>query len=70
MVTGNPWNSAGDAIDPVPALMRETIARERLLAKLATAFGVLALLLAAIGLYGVMTYAITRRIASTRLRSA
>jgi predicted permease len=59
-----------DGIDPVPVLMRETIAKERLLAKLATAFGVLALVLAAIGLYGVMTYAITRRTSEIGLRVA
>ena len=59
-----------DGIDPLPVLMRETIAQERLLAKLATAFGILALLLAAIGLYGVMTYAITRRTSEIGLRVA
>jgi predicted permease len=59
-----------DGIDPVPVLMRETIAKERLLAKLATAFGILALVLAAIGLYGVMTYAITRRTSEIGLRVA
>ena len=63
---GLPINS----IDPLVTLLRDSIAQERLLANLATAFGVLALLLAAIGLYGVMTYAITRRTGEIGLRVA
>ncbi len=59
-----------DGMDPLPLLMQATIQSERLVAKLATAFGVLALLLAAIGLYGVMTYAITRRTGEIGLRVA
>jgi predicted permease len=59
-----------DAIDPLSVLMRQSIREERLVARLATGFGVLALLLAAIGLYGVMTYAITRRTGEIGLRVA
>ena len=59
-----------DEITPVRELMRQSIREERLVARLATAFGVLALLLAAIGLYGVMTYAITRRTGEIGLRVA
>jgi ABC-type antimicrobial peptide transport system permease subunit len=50
--------------------MHQDIREERLVARLATAFGLLALVLAAIGLYGVMTYAITRRTGEIGLRVA
>ncbi|MEP6491130.1 MAG: ABC transporter permease [bacterium] len=59
-----------DAITPLPTLMLGSIGAERLVAQLATAFGVLALMLAAIGLYGVMTYAIARRTGEIGLRVA
>jgi len=59
-----------DDVTPLPTLMKNSIGAERLVAKLASAFGVLALLLAAIGLYGVMTYAITRRTGEIGLRVA
>jgi putative ABC transport system permease protein len=59
-----------DDIDPLSRLMQQSIAQERLVAQLATAFGTLALLLAGIGLYGVMTYAITRRTGEIGLRVA
>jgi len=59
-----------DGVDPLTLLMKQSIAEERLVARLATSFGVLALLLAGIGLYGVMTYAITRRTGEIGLRAA
>jgi predicted permease len=59
-----------DGIDPLATLMRQTIREGRLLTRLAAGFGVVALLLAAIGLYGVMSYAITRRTGEIGLRAA
>jgi predicted permease len=48
----------------------DTLATERLIAALATAFGVLATLLAAIGLYGVMAFVVANRTKEIGLRMA
>ncbi|HKS06776.1 MAG TPA: ABC transporter permease [Gemmatimonadaceae bacterium] len=58
------------AIVPLSQLMRRSIQERRLLAQLASAFGVLALVLASVGLYGVMSYAIKRRTGELGLRAA
>jgi predicted permease len=59
-----------DRLQPLATMMRQSIREERLVASVATAFSLLALLLASIGLYGVMTYAIQRRTGELGLRAA
>jgi predicted permease len=51
-------------------LVRVSVAQERLLALLSGSFGALALLLAALGLYGVTAYSVTRRRAEIGIRIA
>ena len=50
--------------------INDTIRQERLLANLTVSFGVLALLLACIGIYGVMTYTVARRTSEIGIRLA
>lgn len=55
---------------PLNQLVDERMAQDRLLARLSTAFGVVALLLAAIGLYGVLSYGVARRTNEIGIRKA
>jgi predicted permease len=71
--------SAITSIDPrlevlsirfLDAQIASTVSNERVVASLSTVFGVLALVLAMVGLYGVMTYSVTRRTRELGLRIA
>jgi predicted permease len=48
-------------LEPLTGMIDDSITNERIIAKLSTVFGLLALLLAAIGLYGVISYTVARR---------
>jgi ABC-type antimicrobial peptide transport system permease subunit len=58
------------SFEPLDARVSETLILERLLAILSTAFGVLALLMASIGLYGVTSYSVSLRRTEIGIRMA
>lgn len=58
------------SIRDVRELMDASVVQERLVAKLSSFFGALAMLLSAIGLYGVMSYAVARKTKEIGIRMA
>ena len=50
-----------ESIDPLPSLVRSSVHEEQVVMQITLAISVLAILLAAIGLFGVMSYSVARR---------
>lgn len=57
-------------VNPLDAIIDQRITQDRILGRLSTVFGMAGLLLAAIGLYGVLSYAVGRRTGEIGIRKA
>ncbi len=57
-------------VEPLSAQVGRTLAQERMLAALGACFGVLALVLAAVGLYGLLAYTVARSTSEIGIRMA
>jgi ABC-type antimicrobial peptide transport system permease subunit len=57
-------------IKPLTALIDESVLRERMIARLSVLFGIIAVLLASVGLYGVLAYSVVRRTNEIGIRIA
>jgi len=65
----DPWLSVG-SVDTMDALVRRTFAEERYRAAIVTLFGVLSVVVAAVGMYGVTARAVAGRTRETGIRLA
>jgi ABC-type antimicrobial peptide transport system permease subunit len=57
-------------VHTMPGLVDDSLQTDRFIARLAGAFGLLAMLLASIGLYGIMAYTVARRTRDIGIRMA
>jgi len=58
------------SIDTMSQIVNNTLSRERLIARLSAFFGILALILACVGLYGILSYGVARRTGEIGIRMA
>jgi predicted permease len=59
-----------ESITPLATLIDESLLRERMIAKLSVLFGIVAVVLASVGLYGILAYSVARRTSEIGVRLA